>query len=655
MARGIKFPQPAANNKTLVIGPTNVNSPENFRDIMTYLDKHPDVDTIISLSTLTVKMAVNVSLNRTGSTDPDRVGGLWVGAFDATDEVVDNMKARIITAASSQTPYLQGAIPVLELFLQISTKQKLVQDTIWTGPLLLDKSNIESELILDRSSSLIDFIQQKKTAVVLNLNIPMENTRWNEALGGLVEAAALFGWDTRSATSIAELEQIQKDLLSNNPQPPAKDTVKPKYGPYQGIQSVVVSLADKNLYHDLLNATFLDPSIPIMGMGTVSNWTDISPRAAFLGPSDKEIGSIFASQILSSGFGVPLCLVEENGPWWQVTYCTQLYNFFSQIYGVAKVGQLSDMMLAVPANATDMEYNNQGGDGAGQLKDGTTPVADGSGSGQVLPTPENNLILQRFSANASLAFDSILCTSIPLYSVVDRLYPHLKKARAGSFNSAAIIPIAANLSLAANVQSLSKAAPDPSSPGVFVLGMSPKALYSLAHSQQVTGILNTQQYIQGFHAIISMTVRMMYSHRTNIFNKYYATGPVPVNHVCEPGQYYSSSRGSTSDGELIGGNAKSLSTSSPFSDPSSLTNYNTMLCVDSRGHVRFQSMCTRCQAGKYNNQTDATQCTDCPSGFGTQGVGQTQCLVCTGSICGPDSKGNATILLLLKMLELLKR
>ncbi|KAG0246437.1 hypothetical protein BGX31_002091 [Mortierella sp. GBA43] len=635
MARGMKFPQISANNKTLVIGPTDTDNPSNLRLIMDYLDHNTEVDAIIPLSTSTVNMALNVSLNRTSPIIPGRLGSLWIGTFDTNDVIVENIKSGAIVAAVSQTPYLQGAIPVLELFLQISTKQKLVQDTIWTGPYLLDATNIEREHTLDRSCSFLEFIKQQKTAVVLNPSISMENTRWNEVLGGVVEAAGLFGWDTVSATSTEELSRIQNELTSTNTTNPGNVTGT-RYGPYSGIQSVIVSLADKRQYERLLNSTVISPTAPIMGLGTVSNWTAIPPRAVFLGPSDSQIGTIFASQILSSGFGVPLCLVEDNGPWWQVAYCTQLYNFLSQIYGEAKVGKLSDMMLVVPANASDITFNSSHVQG-GIDETGTNPT------GEATPTPENNLILQRFSPNASLAFDSILCTSIPLYSIVDGLYPYLKKTRAGSFTSAALNTANLNLTLLTNSQSFSaKTSPDPSSPGVFVLGTSPKAVYSLAHGQQVTGILDTQQYLQGFHAVISMSVRMMFPNRTDIFNQMFSSGPVPVNHICEPGQYYSSTRGSSVNTEMTGDNNGALS----FTDLSITTDHGTMLCIDPRGHVRVQSMCTRCAVGKFSNQTDATQCTSCNSGYGTAGSGQTQCLVCTSSICGPSSKVATSVILM---------
>ncbi|KAF9985365.1 hypothetical protein BGZ65_011050 [Modicella reniformis] len=567
MARGIKYPNPTGyNNKTLVVNPTNPDSPDNYQLVKDYLDNHPEVNSIVSLSTTPINLALRISLNMTTPAVPGRVGGLWVGTFDINNVILKNIKSGAIVATITQTPYLQGAIPVLELFLQISTKQKLVADVITTGPSLLDITNIETEYILDRSSSLIDLIKQKKAAAVLNRNIPLENTRWNEALGGLVEAAALFGWDTFSATSMTELEQIQNDL-----------------GPYRGVQGVVVSLADKLLYNDLLNTSVLGQDIPIVGMGTVFNWTAIPRRAVFIGPGDSQVGSVFASQILSSGFAVPLCLVEENGPFWQAAYCTQLYNVLSQIYGVAKVGNLSDMMLSIPANALDLAFNS---------------------TLRTSSDIENNPILQKFSPKATLAFDSILCTSVALYKIL---------------------------------------APDLDSPGIFVLGMTPKAMYSLAHDQQVTGLLDTQQYTQGFHAILSMTIRMMYPNRINIFNQFITTGPVPVGRVCDPGQYYSSNGGSTGS---IEGNGKSLSSGTSFPDLSVLTNYETMLCVDSRGHIKLQSMCSRCSNGKFSNQSDAHECSSCPSGYGTDGVGQIQCLVCTSNICGPSSKVSLSVILM---------
>ncbi|KAG0328829.1 hypothetical protein BGZ99_004317 [Dissophora globulifera] len=628
--RGVVAPTTAAYNKTLVIGPTDIDSPTNYQAITDYLAAHPVVDTIIALNTLTVNQALQVSMNRTSVAAPGRVGGLWIGAFDVNDVVVESIKSGAIVAAITQSPYLQGAIPVLELFLQISTKQKISQDTFYTGPSLINTNNVMAEYALDQSTSLHDFIQQRKSAIVLNRDIPLENTRWNEALGGLVEAAALFGWDTYSATSMTELQNLQNNLLAA-PQNTASASPGQLYGPYKGAQGVVVSLADKVQFEDLLNSTILPSSVPIMGVGSSANWTAMPSRAVFFGPSDDQIGSVFASQMLSSGYGVPLCLIEDNGPWWQLDHCTQLYNFLVQIYGVAKVGRLEDMVLSVPANATDVAFNVKDLSPSG-LRQDTSLAAD-------IPTPANNPILQKFSANSTLAFDSILCTSLPLYNLVDQLQQYLKKTRAGIFSATVLSPFPANTSLQTNRPSFSKAAPDPTAPGVFVLGVSPKALYSMAHNQQVTGLYDPQQYIQGFHAIISLSVRMMYPNRTNAFNQLFSTGPVSVNHVCEAGQYYSSTWGSSA-ASAKNGNSGSLLTStvSTISDTSPLASSNTMLCLDASGQVRMQSMCTRCLAGQYSNGTDATQCTSCPSGYGTDGSGQSECQTCNGSICRTSSK-----------------
>ncbi|KAF8928563.1 hypothetical protein BGZ58_009563 [Dissophora ornata] len=599
-ARGMSTSNATIYDKTVVIGPTDEDTPASYQSIVSHLNSNPGVDSIVALSTATINQAIQVSLNRTATAVPGRTGGLWLGTFDLNDMVLQNIKSGVIAGAISQAPYLQGAIPVLELFLQASTKQKLMQDTIYTGPFLLDIHNVEAEYLLDQSSSLINFAQQKKSAVVLNRNIPLEETRWNEALGGLVEAAGLFGWDTFSATSSAELQQIQSNLLSSSNQTAASNDNTSIYGPYAGVQGVVVSLADKLQFEELLNNTVIGLETPIMGMGTVSNWTTLPNRAVFLGPSDAQIGTIFASQILSSGYGVPLCLVEDNGPWWQVDHCTQLYNFLTQIYGSAKLGSLDDMMLSVPANSTDLAFNNL------NLQQGLKVAAD-SGS-----SITNNSILQRFSVNSSVAFDSILCTSLPLYDVVDQIYPYLKKIRSSSPSSYAT----SNTSILASMSSLSQTSSDPNSPGVFVLGVSPESMYSMSHDKMVTELFNTQQYTQGFHAMISLSVRMMYPNRTAVFNQFFSTGPVAMDHTCDAGEFYASTDGSTSAVEMVSGSG-SFSVSTPRSSLATLANHKTVLCLDG-SHIKVQSMCSRCPVGQYSNQTDAAQCISCPSGYGTR-------------------------------------
>ncbi|KAG0361846.1 hypothetical protein BGZ54_008906, partial [Gamsiella multidivaricata] len=601
VARGINMTSTAVNNKTVFIDPVNPDSPANYQAIMAHLNSHPQVDTIVALTTLAVNMTLEISQNKTNSVS-GRVGGYWVGTFDLTDTVVQSVESGAIVAAISQTPYLQGALPVLELFLEISAKQRLAEDIIWTGPYLLDKSNIMTEYALDQSADLGEFAKQAKTAVVLNRDIPLEETRWNEALGGLVEAGKLFGWDTVSATSMVELERIQGELMAGNNQSTISDTSATNYGPYKGVQGVVVSLADKMQYDQLLNSTVIGSDIPIIGMGTVSNWTGLPRRAVFLGPSDDTIGSTFASQILSSGFSIPLCLIEDNGPWWQLSHCTQLHNSLELIYGIGKVGTLEDMMLSVPANATDLAFNgtnlqqsifNNTGNSKNILSD-------------VSPTVENNPILARFSPNSSLSFDSILCTSLPLYNVVDQLYPQLRSLRMGTFSAASLNPPNVNVSIMAGRPSLSKAAPDPNSLGIFVLGVSPKAVYSLAHDVEVTGLLNPQQYLQGFYSIVSMTTRMMFPNRNTVFNQFFSSGPMPMKYVCEAGQYYSSTRNISSELQTVR-SPGALSVGTSFSALSMATDSKSMLCIDESGHVKVQSMCQRCAINTYTNQTDSQQ------------------------------------------------
>ncbi|KAG0012233.1 hypothetical protein BGZ82_002678, partial [Podila clonocystis] len=619
---GRKLPEAVAVNKTLAFDPIMMNNNENFDQVAKYLQDHPTVDTIVALTAPTVGLSLRVSMNETihhpaPTQVPGRNGTMWIGTFDVSEDVIQAVKNNSIAVAISQTPYVQGALPVIELFLQASTKQKLIMNTLFTGPFLLNRSNIDSENTLDKFSDMFNFINRKKTAVVLNRDVAFEATRWNEALGGLVEAASLFGWDTVSATSMQQLASIQNELLHSTT---AAATPDVNTG---GIEGVIVSLADKAQFGDLLNTSALDPMTPILGLGSTANWTVLPSRAVFIGPSENGIGNVFASQILSTGYAVPLCLVEENGPWWQAMHCTELHDFLTKIYGEVKVGKLSDMMLAIPVNGSD--YTNPN-------------MTITSLQAQIGTIRENatNPILDAFSPTARLAFDSILCTSQLLYNVVDSLYPSLRKSRSFStFSSSQMAP--EHLS---KPPSLSRAVPDPSSPGVFVVGISPKSLYSLAHNQQVTGLLDTQQYIQGFHAILMLSIRKMFPHRGKIFNQFLSTGPVPINHVCEPGTIFSST---TSHG--LPDNNGELQTVPSSSDVSTQMTYSTMLCHNDDGHVLLQSWCSRCAIGTISTQADAFQCTTCPEGQGTNGTGQQMCTICTGDLCGTSSKMSTSTIL----------
>ncbi|KAF8950180.1 hypothetical protein BGZ52_003415, partial [Haplosporangium bisporale] len=613
LARGKKLSDVVAVNKTLVFDTTVIDSQESFDTIAEYLRDHPTVDTIVALSTPTISQSLRISMNTTIAHAapiqvPGRNGTTWIGTFDVNDLVVQGIKNNNIAVAISQTPYLQGVLPVLELFLQASTKQKLLQNTLFTGPFLLNGSNIDSENALDSSPVMFNFINQKKTTVVYNQDIPFAATRWNEALGGLVEAASLFGWDTVSATSMQQLATIQQELNST------KSVTSEFDGLTGGIDGVILSLADKAQFNDLLNSTILHPMTPILGLGTTANWTILPERAVFIGPSETQIGSEFSSQILSTGYSVPLCLVEENGPWWQMLHCTQLHDVLTSVFGEVKVGTLSDMMLVVPMNNTD--FINSNATAANATHSGTNPILDA------------------FSPTARLAFDSIMCTSQLLYDVVDALYPSLKKSRSygATFSSSQVA--SENLR---KPTSLSRTLPDPSSPGVFVVGTSPKSLYSLVHDQQVTGLMDNQQYLQGFNAMIMLSIRKMFPHRGDVFNQFLATGPVPINHICEPGTTYSS----TTNYGLVD-NSGELSV---VSKDLSSTLYSTMLCYSSDGHVLLQSWCSRCPTGSISTQADALQCTTCPAGQGTNGTGQPMCTICTGDMCGESSKVSTSTIL----------
>ncbi|KAF9430133.1 hypothetical protein BGZ94_008160 [Podila epigama] len=626
-ARGMKLPEIVATNKTLAFDPAAMDSQENYDQVVKYLKDHPTVDTIVALTTPTVNLSLRLTQDASipHPTFPAQIAGrngsYWIGTFDVNEVVIEGIRSSSIAVAISQTPYIQGALPVIELFLQASTKQKLLQPHLSTGPFLLNHTNIDSENALDSFADMFNFINRKKTTVVMNRDIPTEASRWNEALGGIVEAASLFGWSTVSATSMEHLASIQKELLGPNAE--AMNRTRGAPGP-GGIEGVVVSLADKLQFDQLLTHPSLNAATPILGIGSISNWTLLPERAVFVGPSDKEIGTKFASQILSTGYSVPLCLVEENGPWWQTGQCAELHKFLVQMYGETKVGQLSDMMLVVKMNETDHASGSR---------------SAASHGGRVRLNEEvSHPILDAFSPSARLAFDSILCTSQPLYDIVDNLYPRLRKTRL--FSSAVSM---ANMESDrfGNSPSLSRALPDPSTPGVFVVGISPKSLHSLAHSLQVTGLLDTQQYIQGFHAMVMLSIRSMFPNRGSIFNQQLSTGPVSINHVCEPGSIFSSAD------EIYGliENSDALLTVS--TQPDILTNarYSTSLCRDSHGHVLVQSMCTRCPVGTISQEADALKCTACPEGHGTKGTGQQMCLICTGDMCGKPPKVSTSVIL----------
>ncbi|KAG0276923.1 hypothetical protein BGZ95_006832, partial [Linnemannia exigua] len=655
--RGVVFAEKSSTNKTILVGSGNNDTPENLNKIRMYLQKQPTIDAIIGVNLGVINLVLKASvLPRTGVTAPvaGRLGNYWVGSFDVDDTVVASVKSGAIAMAVSQTPYLQGALPVIELFLQITTGQKLVEPIISTGPNLLTAVNIEDEQRRDMTASLQDFAKVQKTVVVLNRDISLESTRWNEALGGLVQSASMLGFDTVSATSRAQLNTMHTDLLKNKtlggPQLTAGN-----YGPYAGVQGVVVSLADTSQYDDLMsNTTILGPDMPVIGMGSVSNRTVLQSRSVWLGPSDETVGSTVLKELLSSSYSVPLCLVEENGPWWQRAHCEQLYNTLVSMYGEYRVGSKDNMILAIKADAIDLAYNmtnSLAGDLDLDLDLRLTPRADA----QAVPPARNQAqpmrnatqqILDAFGPSAPVAYDSIFCASLALYAKVDKAYPALIALRRSSGETVGA-SLQTEPKLFASLPSLSKMAPDPNTPGVFVNGVSPKTLHSLAYNQQVAGILNPQQYLQGFHAIISLTTRMMFPSRSAVFNQRFSTGPIPMDYTCPAGTFYSSSDQSTVDlATVYGSVGTSLSALGIGTGLTGLEGTSSILCLDARNRVIVQSMCTRCAVGQFSNSTDVEVCQACPAGQVTSGVGQTQCQVCKEGECAGSSSMNMKTLLL---------
>ncbi|KAF9124531.1 hypothetical protein BGX30_000903 [Mortierella sp. GBA39] len=618
--RGVTFEEDSAFNKTIFAGPTNIDTPANFDRIRTYLRNKTSIDTIISMNLAVMPLALAASVlprNVTMTPAVGRTGNYWVGTFDLDDTVVASVKSGAITFAVSQTPYLQGAIPVIELFLQVATGQKLMEPVIATGPNLLTAETIEHEYDLDMTASLQDFAKVQKTVVVLNRDIPLESTRWNEALGGLVQSASMLGYDTVSATSMDQLNTIHADL--KNSQTNLFSSVN--YGPYSGVQGVVVSLADTTHYNELVNNTAtLGADMPVIGMGSVSNTTVLQNRTVWLGPSDEAMGSAIIKELFSSSYSVPLCLVEENGPWWQYKQCEQLYNTLVHMYGIGRVGPKDSMILIIQA---------------------------ATGEGDTAPSRNaTQQILDAFGPSAVVAYDSIICTSLALYAIVDKVYNDLTNLRQNSGESmrAALLT---NTSMFAALPSLSKMASDPNTPGVFVVGLSPKDLFSLAHDEQVAGILNPQQYLQGFHSILSLTTRMMFPSRATVFNQFFNTGPVAMDYACSTGSFYSSFNQTPVDlGSIYGSVGANLAALATDPGLTGLAGATSMLCLDAQNRVLVQSMCTRCAKGKYSNSTDSSECTSCPSGQVTLGIGQTHCEICEGEECSGSSGMSIETLLL---------
>ncbi|KAF9969299.1 hypothetical protein BGZ73_008394 [Actinomortierella ambigua] len=568
-ARGLSPNDTSAANKMLRLETSTDGSDNNEVALIAYLEAHPSVDTIIIMTTMLLPPVVRASQlykPKLPPAGPPRVGSLLIGTFDLDKYTVNAFKEGFVAAAITQTPYLQGVIPVMELYLQVSTGQSLVQDNIWTGPTLVTNLTIEAESMREQSR-LSNITEVPKSVAVINDGSAIENKRWKTSLGGIAEAARMFGWTAYPATS---MDQARRDS--------PKDNAGESY-----LRGVVAQITSTTVLPAILNNT--DPT-PSVILGPMGNQTEAPKLVSHIGARSSQGGATAGAQILTNGFTTPMCLVEEGGPEYQTEMCRGLHSFMTQIFGDTKVGLLNDMIVRVPI-------------GEERHAEAEKKIEDA-------------LIL-----NNLMRFDSAFCTSTFLFDIFNTV---ISKPRNQTEDYV-------------------------SSTGLFVFGQSSTLLSMLAVQSPVRGVLDPQQFLQGFHSILSLTVQVMFPNRASFFNQFLSTGPAPRSHVCEAGTMVVSKH---VDKMRSMGSAFSTTKRDDFSWQngvsdmsqisrlfvSAMTGYDqSMLCRDDSNRILIQSLCTRCPVGTYSNDTNSLRCTACAPGYATNGTGQEECEICTSGPC----------------------
>jgi simple sugar transport system substrate-binding protein len=120
---------------TEIVGTGN-NPPDVLVKMQQYLIGHPDTKAIVTLGSVTGRMAVQAA---DGANRKD----IAIATFDNSVEITDGIKSGRIVASADQQPYAQGFYSVAALVL--SSRYGLAPSDVQTGTRgLTDKSSVES-------------------------------------------------------------------------------------------------------------------------------------------------------------------------------------------------------------------------------------------------------------------------------------------------------------------------------------------------------------------------------------------------------------------------------------------------------------------------------------------------------------------------------
>jgi len=109
--------------------------------VKAYLVKNPKVDVIVTTNWQThANVALLKSMGKTPGKD------VYLAAFDLMPELMQDIKDGTVVCTHDQQQYLQGFLPLMDLYLNLTAYSVHPFGIVGTGPIIVDKTNVDSVL-----------------------------------------------------------------------------------------------------------------------------------------------------------------------------------------------------------------------------------------------------------------------------------------------------------------------------------------------------------------------------------------------------------------------------------------------------------------------------------------------------------------------------
>jgi len=103
------------------------------------LVKNPQIDVIVTTNWQThANVALLKSMGKTPGKD------VYLAAFDPMPELLQDIKDGLVVATHDQQQYLQGFLPLMDLYLNLTAYGVHPFGIVGTGPIIIDKTNVDS-------------------------------------------------------------------------------------------------------------------------------------------------------------------------------------------------------------------------------------------------------------------------------------------------------------------------------------------------------------------------------------------------------------------------------------------------------------------------------------------------------------------------------